>query len=517
MTRPPTPPGGGQWQPHQPWQPHQQQGWQQPPPHPHQQPYPQNQYGPPRQEPPKGKKFLLWLVPLIVVVVAAAVIVPITLSGGGDEGQGQAAPPPASGSPAGSPKVKWELSGVKKDVPEYKHGITTWLHEDDLVVVRDKYVAAFTRADGKQRWLTEAPGGKIFCGTGVEPVGGKIVLAFGKAKAGSEDGSCDNATILDLKDGKLGWQVPMAIPQKMQDRVVSVEAVVTQIMGDVVFVTADQGYAALDLATGAIKWTKTFSRKADGEDTCAGHDMMPRDGKAVVVASCLTGDFSVTVLQIDPATGNVELEDSVPHDGYSISGIGLLSVKPVLAYGSNTEQGTYFLFDDNLKLKSKIDGGKPNSEEELDGTTSQGFGVSASGTEHHPSAIIVDGDTFYTPTRTIGGQMNTLVAVDLNTGQRKWTASVPEGTIQAPIKIVDGQILAQVGPVYNTGPQRTVKIAVADGKVTPFLEAQIRNSEQDETGPIPGFYRYLWADDRVYAVAGKWSNLSVDVFLLQAE
>ncbi|WP_082857775.1 PQQ-binding-like beta-propeller repeat protein [Amycolatopsis regifaucium] len=514
MTRP-TPPGNGPWPPQQPWQPHGQPppGWQQP------QPYPQQQYGPPRQgpPPPKGKKFLFWLIPLVVVVVAAAVVLPIALSGG-DPKQDQAAQPSANpGSPGGSPKVKWELSGAKQDVPEYKHGITTWLHDDDLVVVRDRYVAAFTRVNGKQRWLTKAPDGKIFCGTGVEPVGGKIVLAFGKAKVGKEDGSCDNATILDLKDGKLGWQVPMVVPQKMQDRVVSVEAVVTQIMGDVVFVTADQGYAALDLATGAIKWTKTFSRKADGEDTCAGHDMMPRDGKAIVVASCLTGDFSVTALQIDPATGNVELEDSVPHSGYSISGIGLLSVKPVLAYGSNTEQGTYFLFDDNMKLKSKIDGGKPKSEDELDGTSPQGFGSLASGTQHQTSAIIVEGDTFYTPTRTIGGEVNKLVAVDLNTGQRKWTASVPEGTIQAPIKIVDGQLLAQVGPIHNTGPQRTVKIAVTDGKVTPFLEAQIRNSDQDDTGPIPGFFRYLWADDRVYAVAGRWSNLSVDVFLLQAE
>ncbi|GAB3706815.1 hypothetical protein GCM10027598_09440 [Amycolatopsis oliviviridis] len=500
----PSQPGGQHWPPRQNWQ---------------HQAYPPQPYGYPPQAPPpppKRKTFLLWLIPLIVVVVAAAVIVPIALSGGGDPARDQAAPP-ASGSSAGSPKVKWELSGAKKDVPEYKNGITTWLHEDDLVVVRDKYVAAFTRADGKQRWLVEAPGGKVFCGTSVEPADGKIVLAFGKAKAGSEDGSCDNATVLDLKTGKLGWQVPMAIPQKMQDRVTTVQAVVTQIMGDVVFVTADQGYAALDLATGAIKWTKTFSRKADGEDTCAGHDMMPRDDKAIVVASCLTGDFSVTVLQIDPVTGNVELEDSVPHSGYSVSGIGLLSVKPVLAYGSNTEQGTYFLFGDDLKLKSKIDGGKPNTPEELDGTTSQGFGHSTSGTEHHPGAVIVTADAFYTPTRTIGGETNMLVAVDLNTGQRKWTATVPEGTIQAPIKIVDGQLLAQVGPVYNTGPQRTVKIAVADGKVTPFLEAQIRNSDQDETGPIPGFYRYLWADDRVYAVAGRWSDLSVDVFLLQAE
>ncbi|WP_181775110.1 outer membrane protein assembly factor BamB family protein [Amycolatopsis pittospori] len=514
MTRP-TPPGGGQWPPQQPWQPQQHQGWQQP------QPYPQQQYGPPPQgpppPPPKGKKFLFWLVPLVVAVVAAAVIVPIALSGDGDAKQDQAAQTSAApGASGGSAKTKWELSGAK-DVPEYKHGITTWLHEEDLVVVRDQYVAAFTRADGKQRWLAKAPDGKVFCGTGVEPVAGKIVLAFGKAKADKEDGSCDNATLLDLKDGKFGWQVPMAVPQKMQDRVVSVEAVVTQIMGDVVFVTADQGYAALDLATGAIKWTKTFSRKADGEDTCAGQDMMPRDGKVVVAVSCVTGDFSVTAMQIDPATGNVEMEDSVPHTGYTISGIGLLSVKPVLIHGANTEEGTYFLFDDNMKLKSKIDGGKPNSEEELDGASSQGFGHSTSGTEHHPSAIIVEGDTFYTPTRTIGGQVNALVAVDLNTGQRKWKASVPEGTIQAPIKIVDGQILAQVGPLYNTGPQRTVKIAVADGKVTPFLEAQIRNSEQDETGPIPGFFRYLWADDRVYAVAGKWSNLSVDVFLLQAE
>ncbi|OXM44604.1 hypothetical protein CFP71_40015 [Amycolatopsis thailandensis] len=507
----PAQPGGQHWPPrqqHQHWQPPQHQGWRQRP-----------HYGSPRQAPPppppKNKKFLFWLIPLIVIVAAAAVVVPIALSGG-DPAQEQAAPP-ASGQPAGPPKVKWELSGAKKDVPAYKNGITTWLHEDDLVVVRDKYVAAFTRADGKQRWLVEAPGGKVFCGTGVEPAEGKVVLAFGKAKAGSEDGSCDNATVLDLKTGKLGWQVPMAVPQKMQDRVTTVQAVVTQIMGDVVFVTADQGYAALDLATGAIKWTKTFSRKADGEDTCAGHDMMPRDGKAIVVASCLTGDFSVTALQIDPATGNVELEDSVPHDGYSVSGIGLLSVKPVLAYGSNTEQGTYFLFDDNLKLKSKIDGGKPNSPDELDGVTSQGFGHSTSGTEHHPGAAVVADGVLYTPTRTIGGEVNKLVAVDLNTGRRTWSASVPEGTIQAPIKIVDGLLLAQVGPVSTTGPQRTVKIALADGKVTPFLEAQVRNSEQDETGPIPGFYRYLWADDRVYAVAGRWSDLSVDVFLLQAE
>ncbi len=505
------PPGGAPWPPHPPWHPHQRQGPPQPLPH------PQRYHGPPRQgppppPPPKGKKFLFWLVPLVVAVVVAAVVVPLALSG--DPKHDQAAAPP--GSPGGSPKIKWELSGAK-DVPEYKHGITTWLHEDDLVVVRDQYVAAFSRADGRRRWLALPSAGQVFCGTGVEPVGGRIVLASGKAKTGEEDGSCDNATLLDLKDGKFGWRVPMAVPQKMRDRVVSVEAVVTQILGDVVFVTADQGYAALDLATGAVKWTKTFSRKADGEDTCAGHDMLPKDGKAIVAVSCVTGDFSVTAMRIDPATGTVEREDSVPHSGYTISGIGLLSVEPVLIHGSNTEQGTYFLFDDDLKLKAKIDGGKPGTEEELDGASSQGFGHSTAGTEHHPSAIIVAGDTFYTPTRTIGGQVNALVAVELNTGRRKWTASVPEGTIKAPIRIVDGQVLAQVGPVVNTGPQRTVKIAVADGKVTPFLEGRIRNSEQDETGPIPGFFRYLWADDRVYAVAGKWSNLSVDVFLLQAD
>ncbi|KZB81896.1 PQQ-binding-like beta-propeller repeat protein [Amycolatopsis regifaucium] len=496
MTTPNHP--GGQWQGRQqPWPP---QGYGYPPPH----------RTPPPPPPGKSKKFLFWLIPLVVVVVAAAVVLPIALTGG-DPPRDQAARQQQPSSPAPvAQKVKWRLSGLEGDVPEYKQGITTWLYADTLVVVRDKYVAAFARADGKQRWLTEVPGGKRACGASVEPVDGRIAFAYGEEK------TCDHAAVLDLKDGKLGWQQPLEVPQKLQgDR--PPKSAILQIVGDVVFATQGEGMGALDLATGAKKWAKTHMREPDQADspTCAGQDAVPRDGKIVVVMTCLTGEYGLSMLRVDASTGNIEGQEHLPKESSSLGDVGVLSVKPLLVYGKTTDAGTYFLFEDDLKLKSKIDGGDPFTPDGLNGTDGQGFDSDASGTEHEVSPALVAEEVLYTITMPQAGTVNALVAVELNTGRRKWSAKVPAGTVMAPLAIEDGQVITEVAPVERDGPQRVVKIAVADGAVTPLVEAQIENADNDKNGPISGLYRYLWADGRVYAVSGRFPKYSLDIYTVE--
>ncbi len=464
---------------------------------------------PPPPPPEKSKKFLFWLIPLVVVVVAAAVVIPIALTGG-DPAPGPAAQQPPSSSAPVAQKVKWRLSGLEGDVPEYKQGVTTWLYEDTLVVVRDKYVAAFTRADGKQRWLTEVPDGKRACGASVEPVDGKIAFAYGEEK------TCDNAAVLDLKDGKLGWRQPLEVPQKLQgDR--PPKSAILQIAGDAVFVTQGEGMAALDLATGTKKWAKTHMRAPDRADdpTCAGEDAVPKDGKIVVVMTCLTGDYGLSMLRVDASTGNIEVAEDLPKESSSLGDVGVISVKPLLVYGKTTDTGTYFLFGDDLKLQSKIDGGDPFTPDGLTGADGQGFDHDASGTEHLVSPALVTEEVLYTITMPQAGTVNALVAVDLKTGQRKWSAKVPEGTVMAPLAIEDGQVITEVAPVERTGPQRVVKVAVADGAVTPMVEAQIENADNDKNGPISGLYRYLWADSRVYAVSGRFPKFSLDIYTVE--
>ncbi|WP_083255198.1 PQQ-binding-like beta-propeller repeat protein [Amycolatopsis orientalis] len=497
-------PSDGAWQgQRQPW-PQQGYGYPQPP----QQQYPGGWHQAPPPPPGKSKKFLFWLIPLIVVVVAAAVVIPIALAGGAKPRE-QAAQPPSTSAPAAN-KVKWRLSGLEGDVPEYKQGVATWLYEDTLVVVRDKYVAAFTRANGERRWLTEVPAGKRACGASVEPVDGKIAFAYGEEK------TCDNAALIDLKDGKLGWQQPMEVPQKLKgDR--PPKSAILQIAGDAVFVTQGEGMASLDLATGAPKWAKTHTREPDQADdpTCAGQDAVPRDGKIIVAMTCLTGEYGLSMLRVDASTGNIEVAEHQPKESSSLGNVGIISAKPLLVYGKTTDTGTYFRFGDDLKLASKIDGGDPFTPDGLTGADGQGFDSDASGTEHLVSPALVTEEVLYTITMPQAGTVNALVAVDLKTGQRKWSAKVPEGTVMAPLAIEDGQVITEVAPVTRTGPQRVVKVAVADGAVTPMVEAPIENADNDKNGPIAGLYRNLWADGRVYAVSGRFPKFSLDIYTVE--
>jgi outer membrane protein assembly factor BamB len=496
MTTPNHP--GGQWPGPQPW-PQQGHG------------YPQQQYpsGWPQQPPPpppkQGKKFLYWLIPLVVVVVAAAVVVPIALTGG-DDGGSPAAAPPASSAPPAVKTEKWQLSAYKKDVPEYHDGLASWLVDDAIVVVRDKYVASFARANGKQNWLTEVPDGQNrFCGASAVPADGKIALGFGDEK------TCENATVLDLKDGKLGWQQPLKVPQKLAGTSPP-EVAVLQIVGDVVFVGQEEGIAGLDLATGTQKWAKTLIRQVDNEDPCSAADLMPKDGKIVLVMTCLIGDHGLSLLSVDPATGNVELEESLPRTAQMLVGIGILSLKPLVVYSSDGTKGVYQVFDDQLKVTSTIDGGTSHEPDGLAGADGMGFGVDASGTEHNGGRAVVTDDTMYTVTTPQAGTVNALVAVDLKSGQRKWEAKIPDGTVMTPIAVENGQVITEVAPVDKKGPQRVVKVAVGDGAVTPYAEVKIKNDDRDDFGPTAGHYRYYWAEDRVYAVSGRFPQYSLDLF-----
>lgn len=486
------------WQQQQQWgAPSPQQGWYGPP-------------APPPPPPPRRGKVWLWLAPLLVLVVAAGVTVPIMLNSGDDEPQGTAENKSGGEKEKpGEPTTKgWT---VKDDRPPNESGLAVWLVDDLLVFAREGAVVAYGRADGAEKWRVEPPEG-VFCAASDREVDGVVALAFGPGMVGDPHNvPCGTATLLDLSKGELGWQGKFTAPQNVSpDNIRSGAAL--EIVAGMVVIAQDQGMVGLDLADGKQVWAKDVQHKATGELGCQAYDMVAAENGVVIGQSCLNQTGVVTFSRIDPATGETtqtaDFESSDPAGRFEFP--DFVSASPPVAWVSETETNSKLvMLAEDLQSGTGTPTGDPTAAAAGLSRDSMGFDRPGD-SQHYPMRLLIDGDTAYGVTAPVQDAENTLVALDLTTGEQKWAEPVAGARVLQPIAVDDGKLVVAGGPVGRDGPMHLIKVNPEDGSVDSDEEFAV--SDPDGGGPLAESFRFFWADDRVYAVRGKSNEHDIDAF-----
>lgn len=481
---------------HQPqWNnPPQQQGWYGPP-------------TPPPPPPPRRGRLWLWLAPVLVLVVAAGVLVPILLNSG-DDPQERPAAGEDKGAPA-KPAVKdWT---VKAERPAHESGLAVWVVDDLLVFAAESGVVAYGRADGAEKWRADPPEG-VFCGASDREVDGVVALAFGPGDAGDpNEVRCGAATLLDLGTGKLGWQGKFTAPQNVSPENVRSGAAL-EIVGDMVVVAQDQGMVGLNLADGAQKWAKDVQHKASGELGCKAYDMVPTDKDVVVGQACINMTGIVTFSRIDPATGETTqtADFSSSETGGRLEFPDFVSADPPIAWMSETEANSKLVvLADDLQSGKGIATGDATAPGAGLARDSMGFDRMGD-SQHHPTRLLIDGDTAYGVTLPVQDAPNKLYAFDITTGEEKWSAPVDGARVLQPVAVDDGNLVVAGGPVGRDGPMHVIKVNPDDGSVTSDEKFEV--SGEDGGNPLVENFRFFWADDRMYGVRGGSNAEDIDVF-----
>jgi outer membrane protein assembly factor BamB len=462
--------------------------------------------GPPRRR----RRGWLWLVPLIIVIVAAAIVVPIVLN------KKDNSPPGSTKSPVADP---WQILASK--VPPFSKRLAAWSTADSLVVVADHYTASYSRADGAQQWRTPTPEGMIFCGSGTTIVRGQIALAFGKNGDDLSSSSCDNVTVLNVKTGRLKWTQPFTISVKGAGSTPRINALV-QIVGDTVVVTRDEGILGFDLATGEQRWTKPLIRQVDGEEYCAGSDMVAKNDSILLTMTCNPSEYDLTILVFDQASGAVIREKTFTRDelGFQRQAGGLesiASVDPLVIYltGDVVPGGTgvfglslqqaYITFDNNFNRTQVIDAGARGAPSALvpAGLDKYGTGLP----QHHNVGALVTKGLLVTVTSPLDGKKNSMVAFDLQSGQQKWKAQT-QGTIIAPVALDGEDIIAPVGALdYEHNSSQIAKINLNDGTINIVGTYPLNEPRSSFSAPLNDT-RFIWADHRLYAIRAKYPDIA---------
>jgi outer membrane protein assembly factor BamB len=451
----------------------------------------------------------LWLAPVLVLVVAAAVVVPVLMNSGDDSPGSSVATEETTDAPAKPAAEDWS---VKEQRPANEFGLGAWVVDDLLVFANESNVIAYDRADGAEKWRVAPPEG-VFCAASDREVDGVAVLAFGPGEIGDPyTVPCGTATPLDLRKGKLGWQGKFTPPQNVSpDKVRSGAAL--EIVGDMVVIAQDEGMVGLDRANGTQKWAKDVQHQKTGELGCKAYDLVATGKDVVVGQSCINETGIVTFSRIDPATGETTqtADYSSSEAGGRLEFPDFVSADPLIAWLSETETSDKLVvLSDDLQTGQGIATGDPTTPGA--GLARDAMGFDRLGdTQHHPTRLLVDGDTVYGVTMPVLGAPNTLAAYDLTTGKQKWAKTVDDARVLQPVAVEDGALVVAGGSVGRDGPVHTIKVSTEDGSVKSDEKSKVVDNEGDT--PQVEFFRFFWADNRMYAIRGT-SNVSagMDVF-----
>ncbi|WP_326567050.1 PQQ-binding-like beta-propeller repeat protein [Amycolatopsis rhabdoformis] len=437
------------------------------------------------------------VIAFLAVVVVAAVVVPIVIVTG-SHAPAARSPVAASSAPSSSAAGAagaWKVGS--REVPQYDHGIDSWVVGDTLVAVNDTSAVAYSRADGRQVWQVGPPSGH-FCGASTAVVDNRVAVGFGDL--------CSSAALLDLGTGKLLWHKPMPITSSASpsEHILDEQAVL-EIVGGTVVVAHEGNLIGLDAATGAVRWSED-TPPADGKvyTNCRAMDGLPRNGAFALLSTCESvqsyEDRFVAVL-VDPASGKPRQQNEfVKSDSYLAP--SWLSASPPIVCLNDTENGSYVFLDDAFKPVATVPTG-PILTTGL--TLSDGFGYNhiSHGTSHERSRALVSGTTLVTVTNP--QRPNSLVALDVRTGAKLWQTPAPGGgSVMAPLAVEDGEIVTEVAPPDGGPRQQVVKFSLAHGTAVPAGAFSITTS--DRNGPDAWTYRFFWADGHVYGIRGDYNS-----------
>ncbi|MDA2803939.1 outer membrane protein assembly factor BamB family protein [Nocardiopsis suaedae] len=349
-------------------------------------------------------------------------------------------------------------------------GVKGWATEDGVVRADYRGLTSYAAEDGAPMWRYEpAPDEICAVDQGAEqgraPEVVVLLLALEEDEVDHPDGdgrrirSCDTAVAVDLSDGRELWRAGV---DRDQEGVVTVAGVWT--VGDLVLVRWGERLSAMDAATGGHVWS---APRAGGsaEDMCSLMSVRARPGEGDLVGwvRCLEDGVSPYLVVLDPSDGSEKARVEAP-EGYSggTHEYRLVSADPAVVAVDG------LLHDDVGHHLLVVDPGSGRTRR-IDGEGGATWLSDPWRIDVADAGVLAEEGTAYAATDVRDGT-GRMVAFDIASGERTWSARLPEDTRVRPVALDGGRILAlgaeraSPGEPVTTGP--VMAFDTASGSVT---------------------------------------------------
>ncbi|MEV5684358.1 PQQ-binding-like beta-propeller repeat protein [Streptomyces sp. NPDC052164] len=361
-----------------------------------------------------------------------------TVDEGNGNGDGRAVDDDLNaGRKPGEAKVLW-LQTNDVDLPRNGADVYgPWIVGDTVVKAMYRGIAAYSVADGKQKWALPLPAD--VCATPHQPTAdGKIVL--GVKNGTSDRADCSDLQMIDLNTGKAGWKKSITKNgtwDLMSD-------IGLAISGDTVTVGRTSNSNAFRVSDG-----KELFGKPSGNCQPFAFAGGP---KLIAATSCRTDDLDNPqhqVQELDPTTGKAKWTYQPPR-GWEVKKVYSVSPLIVSLTHKKKKQWSIIALKENGTLRSQLVSDKGDKLSTDCGHDFSIFGEKLEGC----SGVAADANTFYIATEADSsgtGRTNKVVAFDLNTGKTKWKADAPAERVLQPLRMEGGNVLLYMEAKYDKG------------------------------------------------------------------
>ncbi|WP_158714108.1 PQQ-binding-like beta-propeller repeat protein [Kitasatospora aureofaciens] len=307
------------------------------------------------------------------------------------------------------------------DRPTGIRAVGTWTSGDLVVRARPDRVVAYRGTTGEVAWSWTPPAEDSVCAMSRETGGGVGLIGHG-----AHDRPCAAVVALDLATGAARWTAPVDAPARTGD---GAAAGSLAIAGDRAVVQDGAGWRALALADGSTAW------RSAPDTGCAPLHVAGGPGTVVTVAQCDHG--SPVLRSLSPADGSERLHAALPLAN-GLRTVAVLSTAPLTIWADETgKRGTHAVlsFDPSGRIRSTI----PVSGDAYDLDVLLG-GASGPGrfTARPLYGAVIEDDLLIVPGEkpgdvTIGGKNHNsrsatgrLVAYSLADGGERWTSGLDD-------------------------------------------------------------------------------------------
>ncbi|MGK5732327.1 outer membrane protein assembly factor BamB family protein, partial [Streptomyces sp. URMC 124] len=375
---------------------------------------------------------------------------------------------PNSGRQEGEAKIL-----VNQDGPRVERAGSAvpgvWAFGDYVVKTVQEKVVAYSTSDGKEKWTITLP--KRVCAAPAHVTDdGKVVVAYD----GDTKDTCGNYAMLDLKEGKKGWDKPIPKAGGFAESFIGLDMALS---GNAVAAAWFGGSGMLRVSDGEPISTPGLEAGCS-VDGFAG-------GKAMLRSWRCVSDETSHIEKLDTSTGKPEWT----YDGRKgLETKKIYSSEPaVVSLSSEDKKSAAVIALKDGKERSVIDLGKD--------TYAPTCGLSIMGHDLGGcQGVAATDNTLYLPT---GGEDsystgNEIHAFDLDTGKRKWASKRAKPELM-PLRAEGDKVYAyrkpsydKAGAVVSIGPDGDPKVVLQAPKATMNAENMFFSA------------RYLYEGDRLF-------------------
>jgi outer membrane protein assembly factor BamB len=421
-------------------------------------------WAPPPAGPPKQGKGPLVVIVASSLVLLLAVIAGVAVVRSRGDGNG-------SGTRG---RALWTIPATKFSVASGVERLPTWLSGRTIVRAQQDGVIGYDQATGRRLWGVPLPGeDDTLCASTQQAAGGVVAIGFGPEER------CDRVMAVDIGRGRRLWvreriKREGEIPPNRRD----LSLAVTDGVVVAAWSSSVQAYRARG---GGRLWRR---------DGYAGDCLLDQvAGGEALIARFSCGTLSGALAGLDPASGRIRWQWR-PQPGRTVGAV--LSTAPVVAIERPARSMEELLKGENGLVV--LDG---------NGRRRAGFRVPYAG---QPDAAhndlrnglvgdqrppVLTDDTLYLMTTT--GEASGVTAIDLSTGERRWTkgpeAGETGGSSPPELKTVAADasgVLAYALGTYAE-PSRLLHFSARDGSVTVRKEYPKNVGGSDSLEAVPYF------------------------------